>query len=83
MTDNGFGLHRIQIPGRRIGSIRRPRTLLEALRILEADAHARPISGGTDLLLDLQRGAGHSLPPVTLVDLTTIAGFRGIDETAE
>lgn len=53
-------------------------TVQEALEVLwQAEGDARPIAGGTDLLLDLQQGRH---PPVdTLVDLTQILEMRQLE----
>ena len=76
MTTN-FKVHDVQLPARAIGRVLRPRSVVEALAALD-EAGARPMAGGTDLLLELQRGGPG--PPVTVVDLTTIEGFASIDE---
>lgn len=72
-------LHEVQRPGRSISSVHRPTSITGALRLLNDLEGARPIAGGTDLLLDLQRGGPGLAVPV--VDLTGIAGFGTIDET--
>ncbi len=54
----------------------RPTSLVDAITALRSSPSARPVAGGTDLLLDLQRGG--SGDAVTLVDLTTVAELRGI-----
>lgn len=74
-------LHPVQRLGREIQRLSRPRTLGDALADLAADPEARPISGGTDLLLDLHRGGLGQ--PVTLVDLNGVDELRGIDIGAE
>ncbi|MCH7788961.1 MAG: FAD binding domain-containing protein [Acidobacteria bacterium] len=51
------------------------------MHALAVDREARPIAGGTDLLLDLQRSGDNSLAPITLIDLSTIESFRSIEET--
>lgn len=73
---SAFTVHDVQLPGRDIAMILRPNDVRGALVALRDEPAAQPIAGGTDLLLDLQRaGAGTA---VTLVDLTTIVGFRDI-----
>ena len=77
-----FAVHEVQRTGQPIIGLRRPGSVSEALRALAADPKARPVAGGTDLLLDLQRSA--ATDPVSLVDLSGIEGFRSIidDEDA-
>jgi len=55
----------------------RPATLAEALDALAAP-DARPCAGGTDLLVNMRRGLQAA---ATLVDMTTIDGFAGIEPT--
>ena len=55
-----------------------PGSLDEALRILDEASSARPIAGGTDLLVELDRG-GHSGLDV-LVDLGRISGLNTITD---
>ncbi len=69
-------LHPVQRPGRRITRVLRPTTLEAALEALAADPALRPIAGGTDLLLDLERGGPGD--PVALLDLTGIDDLRGV-----
>ncbi len=70
-------LHPVQRPGRAIGKVYRPTSLDHALRLLAEHPDARAIAGGTDLLLDLQRGGPGD--PVDLVDLSAI----GAEEFAQ
>jgi carbon-monoxide dehydrogenase medium subunit len=56
----------------------RPATWHAALDALHRHPGARPVSGGTDLVLELARSSG---PPVTLVDLSAVSGAHEIDET--
>jgi xanthine dehydrogenase iron-sulfur cluster and FAD-binding subunit A len=72
-------LHEIQRPATPVERVIRPASWSAALEALRDTADARPISGGTDLLLDLARSSGS---PVTLVDLTGIANAHDITETA-
>jgi carbon-monoxide dehydrogenase medium subunit len=71
-----FAVHEVQRTGQPVIGLRRPGSVSEALRALGADPAARPVAGGTDLLLDLQRSA--ATEPVSLVDLSGIEGFRSI-----
>ncbi len=64
-------LHPVQRSGRSLAAVTRAATVSEALLALAADPSARPIAGGTDLLLDLERGGPG--PPVPVVDLSSIA----------
>jgi len=76
-----FDVHHVQQPGTPIERVVRPATIRQALRDLGAHANARLIAGGTDLLLDLQRGdAG---PPVTLIDTSGIDEFRMIADEGD
>lgn len=76
-----FVVHDVQRGGRSIDSIMRPSTLRDALTALGENASARPMAGGTDLLLDLHRsGPGEA---VTVVDLSGIDGFREITESID
>lgn len=57
-------------------SYRRPVSLGEALQLLgEYGADARVVSGGTDVLVELQRGVN---PTRTLIDITALNELRGI-----
>lgn len=56
----------------------RPKTIQEALQALaEGHPEARPIAGGTDLLIDLQQGRESA--PHTLVDVSGIDDMSQID----
>ncbi len=57
--------------------VHRPRTLVEALRVRAAHPEARPILGGTDVLVELT--FGHSRPDA-LLDLSELAELRGVRE---
>ena len=59
-------------------ALRRPASLADAAAWL-AEAGARPLAGGTDLLPNLRRGLGR---PATLVELGGIAGFAAIERFA-
>lgn len=79
------GLHESQRFGTPVGQILRPTSLRQALQLLAEQPSARPLAGGTDLLLDLQR-SGHDsgqAEPVALIDLTAIADFSQILESDE
>lgn len=67
----------IQKQGQKIERYERPQTLTEALQLLAEHAPAaRPVAGGTDLLLEL---AHHQRPEVhTLVDLTYLEELKQI-----
>jgi CO/xanthine dehydrogenase FAD-binding subunit len=56
-----------------------PASLREALDALASTPGARPFSGGTDLMVQLEAGA---LPPGSYVSLSHCRELRGIDETA-
>jgi xanthine dehydrogenase iron-sulfur cluster and FAD-binding subunit A len=71
-------LHEVQRPSTRIERVVRPGTWSDALDALHSYPGALPVSGGTDLLLDLARSSGE---PVTLVDLSAIADVRAISES--
>ena len=55
----------------------RPSTLAEALRLKAEHPEARPIQGGTDVLVELT--FGHSQPDA-LLDLSELAELRGFTE---
>jgi xanthine dehydrogenase iron-sulfur cluster and FAD-binding subunit A len=74
---SAFVVHDVQRNGRSIANVMRPTSIHEALDAL-GDGLSRPMAGGTDLLLDLQRGGPGE--PVSVVDLTTIEGFRSITD---
>ena len=58
-----------------------PDSAEKALAILaENSPNARPLAGGTDLLVELKQAPE---TPEILVDLSRIAEFKGIEETAE
>jgi CO/xanthine dehydrogenase FAD-binding subunit len=55
----------------------RPQTLPEALALLADQApEAKPLAGGTNILVDLRDGAGHG--PKALVDLGKVKELRGL-----
>ncbi|MEM7143358.1 MAG: FAD binding domain-containing protein, partial [Actinomycetota bacterium] len=70
-------LHEVQRPGARVERVLRPASWLGALEALHEHPDARPVSGGTDLVLELARNPG---PAVTLVDLSAVAGAHEIVE---
>jgi xanthine dehydrogenase iron-sulfur cluster and FAD-binding subunit A len=76
-----FEVHEVQRQGRPIASVVRPASIVGALRALAAEPDARPLAGGTDLLLELQRGGPGEA--VTVVDLTTIDRFREIENRGD
>ncbi|MEQ8842142.1 MAG: FAD binding domain-containing protein [Acidimicrobiales bacterium] len=73
-------LHEVQRASTRIATVIRPATWLEALLAFDDHPHARPIAGGTDLLLDLARSSGD---PVTLIDLSAVDGGREIHDVGD
>jgi 4-hydroxybenzoyl-CoA reductase subunit beta len=56
--------------------LRRAGTVAEAVDWLAATPEARPIAGGTDLLVNLRHGVG---APRVLVDISGLPGFDAID----
>ncbi len=68
-------LHEVQRASTPIERVVRARTWRDALEALGSFPGARPLAGGTDLLLDLARS--HE-DPVTLVDLSAIDGGDAI-----
>ncbi len=76
-----FVLHEVQRPSTMPRRVVTPGSLDDALALLaEHGAHARPIAGGTDLLVEFDRGARTGVE--LLVDLTRIAGLDVIDLVA-
>jgi len=71
------GLHEVQQAPTRVSTYHAPVTLREALNLLAADSTARPVAGGTDLILELERGARPEVG--ALVDLTRIPGLNTIE----
>lgn len=70
-------LHHVQNPPNRVPRFEAPATLDEALGFLAVGpAKARPIAGGTDLLVELDRGAHAGVE--MLVDLGRIDGLADI-----
>ncbi len=74
----GWSLHHVQQSGRSVARLLRPTSLENALTLL-TDPAVRPIAGGTDLLVDLDRGGPG--PDVELLDLAGIDELRGITVT--
>ena len=73
-------LHEAQRRGEPIRRYVAPASLADALDILaELGPAARPVAGGTDLLLELSRGARPGVE--TLVDLSAVAGLDAITVT--
>jgi len=70
--------HHVQRPGTTVPLVRTPASLAEALDAM-AEPGARPIAGGTDLLIELARGEHAGIE--TLVDLTRVPGLDAIDVT--
>ncbi len=70
-------LHPVQRPGQRIARYEAPATLEAALGLLAAHGPAaRPVAGGTDLLVELDRGARPGVE--VLVDLGRIPGLADL-----
>jgi len=70
-------LHPVQRPGQRIARYEAPATLEAALELLAAHGSAaRPVAGGTDLLVELDRGARPGVE--VLVDLGRIPGLADL-----
>ena len=73
-------MHEVQRSHTRPSRHELPVTLHRALELLDQHgAAARPIAGGTDLLLQIERGALTGIE--VLVDLTHVAGLSGISLT--
>lgn len=70
--------HPLQAPGATVTAYHAPGSVRAALELLRSDPTARPIAGGTDLMIELDRGVGGS-GAVTLVDLTRIPGLDQIE----
>lgn len=73
-------VHEVQRPGRAVERVLRPTTWEEAVRLRAARPDARVVAGGTDLVVELDHGQG---PPLTLIDLTAVAGYRSLDDLGE
>ncbi len=78
---NNFNVHEVQRLGRHVGAVHRPRTIDGALQALHHDQTARPLAGGTDLLLDLERGGPGTA--VNVVDLSAIEAFTAITDDGD
>ena len=76
-----FRVHEVQKVGRPLGTVLRPTTVADALEALRGHPGSRPLAGGTDLLLDLQRGG--TGVPVDVVDLSGIVGFASIADVGD
>lgn len=75
-------VHEVQRRGPAVVTHHTPGSLDDALALLAAQPGvARPIAGGTDLLLELRRGARPDVR--VLVDLTRIPGLDRIESDAE
>lgn len=57
-----------------------PDTIERAVALLAADPNARPLSGGTDLIVQMRSGRS---APATIVDLKRIAGLTGVRRLGE
>ncbi len=69
-------LHEVQRPPTRVARYEAPDTLDDAFRLLASNPNARPIAGGTDLLVELDRG--HHTNTEMLLDLGRIPGLDQI-----
>jgi CO/xanthine dehydrogenase FAD-binding subunit len=75
-------MHPVQTQGLDLTRIETPATLAEALTLLAHHGEqARPVAGGTDLLLELQRGVRPGTD--VLVDLTRIPGLDTIEDSSD
>lgn len=74
--------HPLQAPGATVETYHAPGSLSDALELLAGNPTARPIAGGTDLMVELDRGVGGA-EPVTLIDLTRIPGLDEIQISAD
>ncbi len=75
-THDGDSLHHVQRAATAVASIVTPETLDQALQSV-ARPGVRPIAGGTDLMIELDRGQRSDL--VGLVDLTRLPGLDRIE----
>ncbi|MGD2077617.1 MAG: FAD binding domain-containing protein [Chloroflexota bacterium] len=70
-------MHEVQKQGQRVAQYHTVATLDEALALLEENGpRARPIAGGSDLMLELTRGIRPGVD--TLIDLTRVPGLAEI-----
>lgn len=75
-------MHPVQERGQKIGRYEAPSTINAALQLLEQyGASARLISGGTDLIMELDRNQRPGVD--TLIDLTRIPGLNSITPLAD
>jgi 4-hydroxybenzoyl-CoA reductase subunit beta len=58
----------------------RPSSLAQALEARAANAHAQPLGGGTDLVVNIRRGI---VAPPVLIDMTGVAELRAIRADAK
>ena len=72
--------HHVQLPGTLVPETVTPGDLGSALDVL-AQPNTKPIAGGTDLMVELDRGEHQGVE--TLVDLTRIAGLDAIESDGE
>jgi carbon-monoxide dehydrogenase medium subunit len=73
-------VHHVQRPSTDVARVVTPSTLAAALAAV-SDPSACPIAGGTDLMIELDRGQHRS--GITLVDLTRIDGLNRIEHSSE
>ena len=75
-------MHTIQKQGQHIIRYETPANLADALELLDANrGHARPVAGGSDLLLELERGARPGVD--TLIDLSRISNLNQISQDSD
>lgn len=70
--------HQVQLPGTTIPHVVTPSTLDAALQQL-AEPNTKVVAGGTDLLVELDRGAHRDVK--TIIDLTRVSGLDTIEES--
>ena len=70
-------MHEVQKAGQRVAQYYTATSIEEALALLEQHGErARPVAGGSDLLLEMTRGIRPGVD--TLIDLTRIPGLANI-----
>ncbi len=75
-------IHHVQIPASTVQRVVTPSSLTDALQLLaEYGERAKPLAGGTDLMIELDRGVHSELD--CLIDLTRIEGLGEINVGAD